>query len=98
MENGKWKISGNNTKDGFGNQPNPTLSNVSKPHNLKNAKCAGVACLVQMVCSNYFKRRQAPQPKKRKVRREFCAKRESGPAAATGCFVQMIGRYTSRRQ
>ncbi|MBQ5670083.1 MAG: hypothetical protein IIV29_05275, partial [Tidjanibacter sp.] len=63
MENGKWKISGNNTKDGFGNQPNPTLSNVSKPHNLKNAKCAGVACLVQMVCSDYFKRRQAPQPK-----------------------------------
>ena len=38
MENGKWKISGNNTKDGFGNQPNPTLSNVSKPHNLKKRK------------------------------------------------------------
>ena len=40
MENGKWKISGNNTKDGFGNQPNPTLSNVSKPHNLKKTQSA----------------------------------------------------------
>jgi hypothetical protein len=43
MENGKWKISGNNTKDGFGNQPNPTLSNVNKPHNIKNAKYAANA-------------------------------------------------------
>ncbi|MBO5759335.1 MAG: hypothetical protein J6R31_04780, partial [Rikenellaceae bacterium] len=41
MKNGKWKISGNNTKDGFGNHPNPTLSTVSKPHDLKNAKCEG---------------------------------------------------------